>query len=81
MRDGLSACFARTGASPLSPLVKSLVADAEPAAIALRGRASIMHRIESRFRFLAVSTRPTPHPDRSFAELCRSMAMMHFALI
>ncbi len=34
--------------------MKSLVGDAEPAAIALRGRACIMHRIESRFRFLAV---------------------------
>ncbi|CAL8466741.1 g6277 [Coccomyxa elongata] len=44
------------GLSPLSPLIKSLVADNEPAAIASRGRASIMHRIESRFRFLAASS-------------------------
>jgi hypothetical protein len=42
------------GISPLSPLVKSLVTDNEPAMICLRGRVSIMHRIESRFRFLAV---------------------------
>ena len=34
--------------------MKSIVADNEPPAIHLRGRTSIMHRIESRFRFLAV---------------------------
>ena len=42
------------GVSPLSPLLKSILQDNEPAAMAHRGRASIMHRIESRFRFLAV---------------------------
>lgn len=42
------------GGSLLSPFVKSLVADNEPAAIHLRGRTATMHRIESRFRFLAV---------------------------
>ncbi len=42
------------GASPLSPLLKSILKENEPAAISHRGRASIMHRIESRFRFLAV---------------------------
>ncbi|CAL5227452.1 g10419 [Coccomyxa viridis] len=44
------------GASPLSPLLKSILKENEPAAIARRGRASIMHRIESRFRFLAADS-------------------------
>ena len=58
---GTSHCaVACSGASPLSPLIKSLVADAEPAAIGLRGRASLMHRIESRFRFLAVRNLHAP---------------------
>ena len=43
------------GGSLLSPLVKSLVADNEPPAVGLRGRTTLMHRIENRFRFLAVS--------------------------
>jgi len=43
------------GSSPLSPFVKSLVADNEPAAVSLRGRGALMHRLEARFRFLAVS--------------------------
>lgn len=38
----------------MSPLVKSLVADNEPPAVQYRGRTTLMHRIESRFRFLAV---------------------------
>lgn len=42
------------GASPLSPVVKSIVMDSEPAAAHLRGRVGLMRRIESRFRFLAV---------------------------
>jgi hypothetical protein len=45
------------GSSPLSPFVKSLVADNEPAAVSLRGRGALMHRLETRFRFLAVSAR------------------------
>ncbi|KAK9822234.1 hypothetical protein WJX81_003153 [Elliptochloris bilobata] len=44
------------GVSPLSPVVKSLVADNEPAAVALRGRAALMHRLEARFRFLAADS-------------------------
>ena len=43
-----------TGASPLSPVIKSLVAVNEPAAILHRGRTPVMRRIEARFRFLAV---------------------------
>ena len=35
-------------------MLKSLLADKEPAAAALRGRLALMHRIERRFRFLAV---------------------------
>ena len=35
--------------------MKSLVADNEPPAVGLRGRAALMHRLEARFRFLAVS--------------------------
>lgn len=42
------------GSSPLSPVVKSIVMDSEPAAPHLRGRVGLMRRIESRFRFLAV---------------------------
>lgn len=42
------------GVSPLSPVLKSLLADNEPAAVLHRGRESLMRRIESRFRFLAV---------------------------
>lgn len=44
------------GASPFSPVLKTLLADNEPAAAALRGRPALMHRVESRFRFLAVRT-------------------------
>lgn len=42
------------GRSPLSPILKSLMADNEPA-VPLRGRAALMHRIEARFRFLAAT--------------------------
>ena len=42
----------------MSPFIKSIVGDNEPAAIHLRGRTTIMHRIESRFRFLAVGLDP-----------------------
>ena len=45
------------GLSPLSPVLKSLLADNEPAAVLHRGRESLMRRIESRFRFLAVRER------------------------
>ena len=41
------------GSSPLSPVLKSVLADNEQAA-PIRGRAALMHRIEARFRFLAV---------------------------
>ena len=34
-------------------MVKSLVAEKEPALLELRGRLSVMHKIENRFRFLA----------------------------
>ena len=68
----------------MSPLVKSLVADNEPPAIHLRGRVSIMHRIESRFRFLAVSTSPAGHrthiPNSQTPELayhsCKHLEML-----
>ena len=43
-----------SGASMMSPLIKSLVADNEPPAIGWRGRSAIMQRIDARFRFLAV---------------------------
>lgn len=41
------------GASPLSPVVKSIVTENEPAAGHLRGRSSLMRVIDQRFRFLA----------------------------
>lgn len=44
-----------SGASMMSPVVKSLVGDNEPSAIEYRGRSAIMQRIDTRFRFLAVS--------------------------
>ena len=50
--DTSQPCFA--GVSPLSPLLKTVLRDNEPAAMTYRGRASLMHRIEQRFRFLAV---------------------------
>ena len=61
--DGRVTCpvGACAGPSPLSPIMKSLVVDSEPPAIGLRGRLSIMHRIESRFRFLAVRIASTRH--------------------
>lgn len=43
------------GASPLSPVIKSLITENEPAAGHLRGRNSLMRAIDQRFRFLAVS--------------------------
>ncbi|MEW5308619.1 MAG: hypothetical protein WDW38_000563 [Sanguina aurantia] len=39
--------------SPFSPLVKNMLVEKEPALLQQRGRVSIMHKIESRFRFLA----------------------------
>eukprot|EP00798_Chlamydomonas_sp_ICE-L_P005100 gene5100-34900_t len=39
--------------SPFSPVVKSLVAEKEPPLLELRGRLSVMHKVETRFRFLA----------------------------
>jgi len=44
------------GTSLLSPLFKSLLTQREPAALKHRGRAAVMHRIEQRMRFLAVSS-------------------------
>jgi hypothetical protein len=44
------------GPSPFSPLVKSLVRVKEPALVQVRGRSSIMHKLESRFRFLAADS-------------------------
>lgn len=41
------------GSSPLSPIVKSIVTENEPAAGRLRGRSSLMRVIDQRFRFLA----------------------------
>ena len=34
-------------------VVKSLVRENEPALLELRGRVSVMHKVETRFRFLA----------------------------
>lgn len=42
--------------SPFSPVVKSLVTENEPAMVELRGRVSVMHKVESRFRFLAADS-------------------------
>ncbi|KAK9803232.1 hypothetical protein WJX73_007926 [Symbiochloris irregularis] len=42
------------GSSPLSPVLKSVLGDSEPAA-PIRGRAALMHRVEARFRFLAAT--------------------------
>ncbi len=43
--------------SPFSPVLKSLVVqDKEPALISQRGRRSVMHKIESKFRFLAADS-------------------------
>eukprot|EP00208_Stichococcus_sp_RCC1054_P004108 CAMPEP_0206134656 /NCGR_PEP_ID=MMETSP1473-20131121/134_1 /ASSEMBLY_ACC=CAM_ASM_001109 /TAXON_ID=1461547 /ORGANISM="Stichococcus sp, Strain RCC1054" /LENGTH=373 /DNA_ID=CAMNT_0053526275 /DNA_START=271 /DNA_END=1393 /DNA_ORIENTATION=- len=47
------------GASPLSPVVKSLVTESEPAAGHLRGRDSLMRSIDQRFRFLAADAGAT----------------------
>ncbi|KIY99117.1 hypothetical protein MNEG_8844 [Monoraphidium neglectum] len=47
------------GPSPFSPVVKTLVAQDEPAALQQRGRASVMHKIESRFRFLSANSAST----------------------
>ena len=62
------------GVSPLSPVLKSLMADNEPAAVLHRGRESLMRRIESRFRFLAVrlpsNCQPHLHDDRLSMVMC-----------
>ena len=60
------------GVSPLSPVLKSLLADNEPAAVLHRGRESLMRRIESRFRFLAVRllSCSLPLPSERTALLC-----------
>lgn len=42
------------GASLMSPIIKSLLTEREPAALKYRGRAAVMHRVEQRMRFLAV---------------------------
>eukprot|EP00879_Flechtneria_rotunda_P018162 GHRR01019049.1.p1 GENE.GHRR01019049.1~~GHRR01019049.1.p1 ORF type:complete len:253 (+),score=57.54 GHRR01019049.1:100-858(+) len=47
------------GASPFSPIVKSIVKEDEPPLLQLRGRSSIMHKVESRFRFLAADSTAT----------------------
>lgn len=46
--------FAVAGASLLSPVIKTLMTEREPAALKHRGRATVMHRIEQQLRFLAV---------------------------
>ena len=45
--------------SLFSPFVKSLVVEKEPAAVEYRGRTAVMHKIQSRFRFLAASSMQT----------------------
>lgn len=52
------------GASPFSPVVKSMVKEDEPPLLQLRGRTSIMHKIESRFRFLAADSTATMRGKR-----------------
>ncbi|KAL0017824.1 hypothetical protein WJX77_005235 [Trebouxia sp. C0004] len=47
------------GTSLLSPLIKSLLTQREPAALKFRGRAAVMHRIEQRMRFLAADSAST----------------------
>ncbi|KAK9810268.1 hypothetical protein WJX72_007661 [[Myrmecia] bisecta] len=47
------------GRSPLSPVIKSLVVDNEPPAVAVRGREATMRRIDARFRFLAADSAAT----------------------
>lgn len=47
------------GQSPFSPVVKSVVAVNEPSALTFHGRKSVMHKIESRFRFLAADSLAT----------------------
>lgn len=42
--------------SPFSPVLKSLVLENEPALVEKRGRLSIMHKVESEFRFLAADS-------------------------
>ena len=38
-------------------MVKSLVVEKEPALLDQRGRVSVMHKVEARFRFLAADPR------------------------
>ncbi|KAF8063867.1 hypothetical protein HT031_003724 [Scenedesmus sp. PABB004] len=52
------------GASPFSPVVKSIVTEDEPALLQLRGRTSIMHKVEARFRFLAADSSATMRGKR-----------------
>lgn len=47
------------GASLLSPIIKSLATDNEPAAASYRGRTALMRRLEARFRFLAADAGDT----------------------
>ncbi|GLC36370.1 hypothetical protein PLESTB_000769200 [Pleodorina starrii] len=43
--------------SPFSPIVKSLLVERdEPALVSLRGRRSVMHKVEAHFRFLAADS-------------------------
>jgi len=50
--------------SPFSPMIKSLVSESEPALLGLRGRLSVMHKIEARFRFLAADSASLLHGRR-----------------
>ncbi|EFJ44503.1 hypothetical protein VOLCADRAFT_95192 [Volvox carteri f. nagariensis] len=43
--------------SPFSPIIKSLLVERdEPALVSLRGRRSVMHKVEAHFRFLAADS-------------------------
>jgi hypothetical protein len=67
-----------TGASPLSPVVKSIVTDSEPAAAHVRGRVGLMRRIESRFRFLAVwlsADHHMSHLEYTSLRTCRAIEL------
>lgn len=65
-------------ASPFSPLLKTLVRQEQPAALADRGRPQLMRRIESRFRFLAADSQAVlagqrPGYRSTLLRLCRQL--------
>ncbi len=65
------------GTSLLSPLIKSLLTQREPAALKHRGRAAVMHRIEQRMRFLAVSSNRSAEFNSLLFLLLASKQLLH----